>query len=182
MHDEETSTFTIAQIEDLTLANTYTVTIKSDVLIADDTNVSVSPLEISKEQSFNIVVSGPCIETEFEEFALADMTYLVQTLPETQTLGDVIDSVSRRLGNQDGLTYCGPRLYSFTPSLTSLPFITFSNGDIVLQTDDASLISEYDFTVKISLELYPEVERQTTFHVSVQICKVTALTPVALDV
>ena len=67
------------------------------------------PLEITASQTLTLQVGGPCIETQLDDFTVNDMIYLVKTQMQTQVITDIQDSVSRELGNQDGLTYCGSR-------------------------------------------------------------------------
>ena len=114
-----------------------------------------------------IQVGGPCVETELDDFTVNDMVYLVKTQSESQVLLDVKDSVSRSLGNQDGLTYCGARKFEFAPSLTTLPFVSLQDGEMVLATDDKSFVGEYDITVTSSLVEYPSVFKSTTFRIDI---------------
>ena len=76
-------------------------------------------------------------------------------------LEDVADIVSKTYGNQDGLTYCGPRIFELTTGPTSLysSFLTLDQASNVLtvQTDDDNDIGVHHIDARVSLVNYPGV-------------------------
>ena len=49
--------------------------------------------------------------------------------PQTVTLGPVLDSVSQINGNQDGLTFCGQRVYTLIDPTNTFLTVDSSSGD-----------------------------------------------------
>ena len=106
-----------------------------------------------------------------------DMKRAVKQSQTSQSLRDVADIVSKTYGNQDGFTYCGPRIFELTTDPTSLysSFLTLDQASNVLnvQTDDDSDIGTHRIGARVSLVNYPGVFAEVQFTVEVIYCIVT---------
>ena len=89
---------------------------------------------------------------------------------------DVQDLASRTYGNQDGLTYCGPRVFELTtdPTLYS-SFLSFDpvSNILTVQTDDDNDIGTHLIDAKVYLENYPDIFATVQFTVEIIYCIVT---------
>ena len=72
--------------------------------------------EIEANFSFmlNLILPiDPCTISVFDDLPLNDMMTIVKGDSATQTFEEVKDFESKRRGDESGITFCGPRIYSF---------------------------------------------------------------------
>ena len=101
---------------------TVTVEIPQETFIGSGVNLSES-------FPFSIVVTDPCASTSMSVAPLGDMLAYVNSTAVTQTVL-ATDSVSETNGNLDGVSFCGPRAYSISPSSPS--FLGLSGDTLTL--------------------------------------------------
>ena len=96
----------------------------------------------------------PCFASSMDALVVDDMQSSVRQGTIAQLIEEVADAVSKTFGNQDGLSYCGPRIIELTtdPSLYS-SFLTFdqSTNELAVQTDDDNDIGVHMIVARISL-------------------------------
>ena len=118
----------------------------------------------------------PCFDSVMDPLIINDMMRSVKESSTSQSLSDVADIVSKTFGNQDGLTYCGPRIVELTtdPALYS-SFLSFDqvNNVLTVQTDHDADIGVYPIEAKVSLVNYPLVSTNMQFTVEIIYCQVT---------
>ena len=123
-------------------------------------------LPFVSEYIFQIEMIDPCFASVMDPLLIDDMQRAVKQAGTTQSLLDVQDLVSRTFGNQDGLTYCGPRVFELTtdPTLYS-PFLSFDTTTNLLnvQTDDDNDIGIHLIDAKVSLQHYPAIFETVQF-------------------
>ena len=88
-------------------------------------------------------------------------------IPPTTIIGNYLgfmDTVSSTNGNNDGVTFCGNRAYSFSPSWV----ISDWSGSVwTFETSDTyATLGELVVTIDITLEDYPDVKSTHTFTVN----------------
>ena len=116
----------MSKTEDLGLHGIYFVTLRAEFEQPTDyTKSTMQPF--SKEYVFQIEMIDPCFSGVMDALIIDDMQRAVKQASTSQSLADVADDVSKTFGNQDGLTYCGPRIVELTtdPALYS-SFLTFN--------------------------------------------------------
>ena len=109
---------------------------------------------IFNDYVFLIEMIDPCYASVMDPFLIIDMQRSVKQTGVTQSLLDVQDLVSKTYGNQDGLAYCGPRVFELTtdPTLYS-NFLSLDQTTNVLtvQTNDDNDVGVHLIDVKVSL-------------------------------
>ena len=92
--------------------------------------------------------------------------------PQSQSFDEVQDSESKASGDNSGLTFCGPRVYSI---IGSPPYIQFDseNREITLATQDKVDIGQFELELQIQLQDFPEVTKLTKFQVTINPCIIT---------
>ena len=81
----------------------------------------------SNEYVFQIEMIDPCFASVMDPLIIDDMQRAVKQASISQSLADVADDVSKTFGNQDGLSYCGPRIIELTTD--SALYSTFLSFD-----------------------------------------------------
>ena len=89
-----------------------------------------------------ILPIDPCTMSIFDDLNLTDMTTIVLGDAATQTFEEVKDFESKRRGDESGITFCGPRIYTIvgTPSYIE---IDSDNRQITLSTDSGSDVGQF---------------------------------------
>ena len=108
-HDQTLRQFSV-ETSDPSDKQTYTVVVES-IIDVPVTYERQDFNQVTALVTFDIIVQSECDSTELDDFVVFDITVSVDDDAEEQTLNEVQDSVSRALGNQDGLTFCGSRIY-----------------------------------------------------------------------
>jgi len=134
-----------------------------------------------------ITVVDACPSTTLDTFSDFSLTTgeLLSPVPSL-TLANVQDEQSRLLGNVDGVTTCGPRVYTILADGTWPASVTITQSGPDGRTFTAfssvvgdALNSPYTVQVEVSLLNYPLVPPQTaTATLTVLRCAVTAVTPI----
>ena len=82
------------------------------------------------------------------------------------------DSESKDSGDNSGLTFCGPRVYSIIGSPPYIQFDSETRG-ITLATQDKADIGQFELELQIQLQDFPEVTKLTKFQVTINPCIIT---------
>ena len=92
--------------------------------------------------------------------------------PQSQGFDQVQDSESKASGDNSGLTFCGPRIYSI---IGSPPYIQFDSEtrEITLKTQDSIDIGQFELELQVQLQDFPEVMKLTKFQVTINPCIIT---------
>ena len=100
---------------------------------------------------------------------LVDMKTSVLGEPQSQGFDEVRDSESKASGDNSGLTFCGPRIYSI---IGSPPYIQFDpeSREITLSTSDENDIGQHNVEFLVKLQDFPDVTKKTTFVVTINPC------------
>ena len=92
-----------------------------------------------------------CKTSSFDAFTVAAMTHSVLGVSATQTLPVVKDFVSKVVGNFDGVTHCGERVYSIgkvTPSnYANVLSLKTSTNVITLGLPSTTMADVGDYTI-----------------------------------
>ena len=117
MYNEDMRDFTIFS-DDISHASISTYTVRGKVEVPTDFTLAESSSK-QADIEFQLEMVAGCDMSEFVEWALQEVqTVTVKVLGQTKSLalGPVKDTVSLQTGNNDGLTWCGKRLYKITSS------------------------------------------------------------------
>ena len=113
----------------------YQIEIRATTTIpTDSSGTQLTTLE--SIYSFELRLYVPldlCILTVLDELVLTDMKTSIMGVSETQSFNEVQDSESQASGDQSGLTFCGPRLYSIVGSPSYIQFDE-ETREIILST------------------------------------------------
>ena len=68
---------------------------------------------MTAQADFTVIVEATCDVTQFREWALDGKSFqqYVQADAAAHALGPAQDAVSQTKGNQDGVSFCGDRVY-----------------------------------------------------------------------
>ena len=96
----------------------------------------------------------------------------------SDSIGPVEDSVSQINGDQDGVTYCGNRLYKIIDEATVGNFLSLDSEQQIftLSSINDADIGFYDVSIEISLEQYPSIKEVATIKVTVDPCQISSFT------
>ena len=67
--------------------------------------------ELTAQLDIDIKVADACKTSILQRVMLEDMMVTVHGEAVSQTISEVVDSVSMRYGDKDGLSFCGTRIY-----------------------------------------------------------------------
>ena len=123
-HNEVSRDFSIFT-DQLSDTKSYSVQVISTIEVPDDhsrTNFRTTTAQVS----FSLNVGATCESAEFVEWSLPGQSYTntVKGEPQVVAIGPVQDTVSKINGNQDGLTYCGKRVYRIVDDSSVASFLT----------------------------------------------------------
>ena len=157
----------------------------ADVNIFSLTITATIPLETSTGSGINMSVSSiiliqvndPCDTTTLSfNPVILNMQAFVNLGPVTQT-ALALDTASTTYGVGDGLTLCGPRTYSISPSIHS--FFSLSTDLLTLMSTDPTemTVSPLSITITATLDNYLLVAAaSSTFTIDIQdLCPSTTL-------
>ena len=103
---------------------------------------------------FDVVIDISCDSTAFDPFTVSDMTYSVFGTAGTQVLAIVQDSVSKAVGNQNGLDFCGNREFTITDPASGT-YANWLDLDPTTQTltlglSETDLIDVGSYTIEVT--------------------------------
>jgi hypothetical protein len=111
---------------------------------------------VSKTLSFDVV--NPCPSTVLDEVTLPKEVFEVQMGKSLSiTLLKPKDSASREFGNQNGLSFCGPRSFQLTTPSDSV-LVTYAGSQLKIQPTE---VGEVSLGFLFQLDNYPEVVSET---------------------
>ena len=135
-------------------------------------------------------VLNPCESAVLDDFTIGEMEALVLAAnPTIQIITNLLpqDDVSKSLGNSDGYSYCGDRMFR----ITNMDFVGWENVltyettnglSLWLQTDDEIYAADdVEVTIEAYLVEYPAVTQSSIFLTSILTCEVATLTVVTTD-
>ena len=162
------------QTDDRSQDGTYSIDIKAQITVPTDfSNTEFQTLE--SIHNFKLELFVPlelCQITIFDETILVEMVTSVLGEPQSQSFDEVQDSESKASGDNSGLTFCGPRIYSI---IDLPPYIQFDpeSREITLSTQDEADIGQFEIEFQVQLEDFPEVTKKAKFQVTVNPCIIT---------
>ena len=85
---------------------------------------------VTAQIDFTLDIEATCEVTKFMDWTLKESTsfqHYVKAVATQHSIGPVYDSVSRINGNQDGLSFCGPRVYRIINAENFSSFLTIDS-------------------------------------------------------
>ena len=100
--------------------------------------------ELTAQLDIDIIVADACKTSTLQEVVLEDMMVTVHGEAVSQTISEVVDLVSMRYGDKDGLSFCGTRIYEVLDSqLQHSSYLSFDERKIVTQSTNDADIGEH---------------------------------------
>lgn len=116
-------------------------------------------------------------EIEFDDILLSVLgRQVVRPMPHI-TLGD---SVSREMGDMDGFSHCGDRNFELIGASPSYYSGKDDLAEMQFQTSKFDDVGRFTLEIKVSLAFYPEISQSKTFTLTIDPCKVSSFTGIAL--
>jgi len=171
-HDAANKKFTVS-LTDLNHATTG-ISVSALITLTGDT--------YTLTETFTVDVVNPCMTTTLDTFAPFRITVSELGVTSSTTLPQGLDSASS-LNAGDGVTLCGPRVYTVLSPVTAWPAtvtLTQSGVDSRTFTLDSTANTDagtYTTQDEVHLMNYPSIKTQTTSTITVSECVVTAITP-----
>ena len=178
-HLSDERQFELPLTQDLDYVGDFDVVINSSIQMPEDNSADPPLKKLSSKIDFVITVINPCLASVMQKFSIDDMQTSVKGEPKEQALKFPTDSVSLKLGDKSGFTYCGPRKFKFLSSgHENIVQYNLSDNSLTISTDNKDDIGEVEVTMEAFLENYPDVKESFTFKATVVKCKVISLKPV----
>jgi len=152
----------------------------SQISVPQDNSANPIYKVLRSQIPFEIRVTNPCLSSVLEAFSVDNIETSVfgQRVEESLVTRVPADSVSRRLGDHSGQTYCGGRQFrikssghesflGYNPSLMLLTLLSTNKNDV----------GSVRVTIEAYLSEYPSVVTSTTFTATITACSVASLQP-----
>jgi hypothetical protein len=89
-------------------------------------------------------------------------------------VGPIQDSVSQNRGSQDGLTFCGQRLYRIVDEASVSSFLSIDDQALVLLPTSSADEGIYTVEIEVSLQDFPAIKQVAAITVQVNPCQVSS--------
>ena len=95
---------------------------------------------------------------------IADYQHYVKADAAVYSVAPVEDTVSRINGEQDGLSFCGPRIYRLIDAESVSSFLTIDSdaGTIKVEPKTDAEEGVHHVDVEVSLQNYPDIKEVAT--------------------
>jgi hypothetical protein len=139
-------------------AGVYKVILTATLVDFDSTQKSTS-----FETTLTLV--DTCPTTIIKPSPINDMTATVNGGQIDQQLPSFTDSQSSSHGDKYGLTLCGPKTFTISPS--NLSFFSLTGSTLSLKSTNPADVGSQVVTLTITLQNYPTIKLQKIFHISI---------------
>ena len=130
VHNTEAQDFTVESSDPLD-EGSYTVVVTATVTMAATYEATVTN-EATASLEFTIEVKDACKLTSLDALVLEDMPLSVRGPATTQSFPEVLDSVSKNLGEQDGFSFCKARVYKVLDLEQHASYLTCADRTITV--------------------------------------------------
>ena len=117
-----------------------------------------------------MTVIDPCLTTQLPQLVIPDLEINVHEGEATQSIPDLLDSVSESITTSDGNPFCGQIILELLEDEKHKTYLNFADRTLTALSTDDSEIGIYGAQLHVYLEEYPAITKRVEFNVIVSPC------------
>ena len=151
-------------------AQIYKISLSSSISVFDDYTL-IKKSKHTAQAELTVTVIDPCLEAQIPELIIPDLEINVHEGAATQSIPDLLDSVSESITASDGNPFCGQIILELLEDEKHKTYLNFADRTLTALSTDDSEIGIYGAQLHVYLEEYPAITKRVEFNVIVSPCQ-----------